>query len=221
MIEVRTKQYNYSPKGAFSVLYLSDLHLNRWSHKIICRLIQKINELDPDIILLGGDYVDTNRGFFYFTKLMTSLSKRQHVFAVAGNHDYFWGFNKIRSTIIENNGIWIEKTSISIVINRIKIHIDGNNPRKMDNTGFKILCLHQPIDIEKYNYNLVFAGHLHGGQIILWQTKKGLYPARFFYKWNRLQVRLKSTLYLISKGLGDTLPIRYNCKRDIIFVKIN
>lgn len=221
MIEIRTEHCICVKKGAFSVLYLSDFHFNRWSSKITYSIIQKIDDLNPDILLLGGDYVDSRRGFLYFKFLMKALSERKNVFAIAGNHDYFWGLSEIRATVTDNKGVWIEKTSVQILIDGIKIQIEGNNPKKNQNSDFKILCLHKPIDIEKYNYDLVFAGHLHGGQIVLWQTKKGLYPARFFYKWNTLRVQLKSTLYLISKGLGDTLPIRYNCKRDIIHVRVN
>jgi predicted MPP superfamily phosphohydrolase len=85
-----------------------------------------------------------------------------------------------------------------------------------------ILCLHQPITLKprKHPYQLVFAGHLHGSQFVFWQTPQGLYPGRWFYTWNRLQDWRDHCLYIISKGLGDTLPIRYNCKKDMIFVRV-
>jgi uncharacterized protein len=92
-----------------------------------------------------------------------------------------------------------------------------------ETADFSILLLHRPIDVRKiaHTYNLIFAGHLHGGQAVLWSTCKGLFPGRLVYKWNRLSVDYGNCQYLISKGLGDTLPIRYNCRKDSILVGIN
>jgi uncharacterized protein len=50
--------------------------------------------------------------------------------------------------------------------------------------------------------------------------RKGLFPGRFFYKWNILEKQIDGCLYAISKGVGDTLPIRYDCPKDILLVEI-
>jgi len=221
--EIRQEFYPSTKQEDFSVLYISDLHLNGYSQNITIRLIEKIDQLNPTIILLGGDYIDTKKGMMSFLHLLKYISLRKNVFAVAGNHDYYFGIHIIKDLMIKNNVIWIEKETTTIFLNNYKIEIIGNKQYKEKSSAdFSILCLHKPIDINPFNnsYNLVFAGHLHGSQFVFLQTLKGLYPGRLFYKWNILKTKINDCYYLISKGLGDTLPIRYNCKKDIIFVEI-
>lgn len=221
--EVRKEQCISNVAGNFSVLYLSDFHFNKYSGGITKNIITKINGLNPDIILLGGDYVDTKKGLLHFTTLMQAIAGRKNVFAVAGNHDYFFGLLAIKDIITNNNAAWIEKKSYSFKLNNTIIQIDGNNLQtKKDDMAFSILCLHKPVNTNwhKENYNLVMAGHLHGGQFIFWKSANGLYPGKLFYKWNILKEKLNNCHYFVSKGLGDTLPIRFNCKKDMIFVNV-
>ncbi len=221
--EVRHEQYPSGIAASFSILYLSDLHLNRLGKSIISKIITKINELNPDIILLGGDYVDSRKQLVYLDTLLQALSKRKNVFAIAGNHDYRFGISTIRQIMEANNIGWIENASATISIHNSTIQIDGSKPCiKKSKADFSILCLHQPVDIKRFKdqYQLAFAGHLHGCQFVLWQNDKGLYPGRFFYKWNLLEKREGNCRYFISKGMGDTLPARYNCAKEMIFVQV-
>jgi hypothetical protein len=221
--ELRKEIILLENSSSFSVLYLSDLHLNRFSQRLIQQVIDCIETQNPNIILLGGDYVDTHRGFFYFEQLLEKISQRQHVFAIAGNHDYFYSISKIKSVCEKFNVIWIENSYSVLTINNLTIKIVGTKLQaNLPSSDFSILCLHEPIDIQPFHtaYDLVLAGHLHGCQFIFWENEKGLFPGKLFYRWNILKTQIGSCLYLVSKGLGDTLPIRWNCKRDIILVEV-
>jgi uncharacterized protein len=129
----------------------------------------------------------------------------------------------IKNICEKHNITWLENQSNRLEINGLEIEIVGSKPQKKStNVGFRILCLHQPIDISPFQmeYDLVFAGHLHGCQFVFWETPKGLFPGKFFYRWNILKAQFGNCLYLVSKGLGDTLPIRFNCKRDVVMVEV-
>lgn len=206
----------------FSVIFLSDLHFNGFSKKICAQLIETINKLRPDLILLGGDYVDTNTGFYFFQQLLSALSLYcPNVFAIAGNHDYLFGINKIQNLIDKERIGWIEQKSIRVNINGCCIKLDGNKIfPSLAEDAVSILCMHKPLPFKKLHtqYQLAFAGHLHGCQFVLWENENGLYPGRYFYVNNIRETRNERSVYLISKGLGDTLPLRYNCKKDILFV---
>jgi predicted MPP superfamily phosphohydrolase len=207
----------------FSILYLSDLHFNKLSQSITTRISTTIEALNPTVIFFGGDYVDSKRGLIHLSNLLYSISHRQNIFACAGNHDYYFGIDEIRKILIENNVVWLEKKSFSLNLKNTKIKIDGNFISKEKNIyDFSILLLHKPIHIDKFkdNYNLALAGHLHGSQFVFWKSKNNLYPGKFFYEWNMLKTKLNNCQYFISKGLGDTLPIRYNCKRDLLFIQV-
>jgi len=187
------------------------------------KLVEKIDLLNPTIVLLGGDYVDAAAGFPYFNQLLHALSARRHVFAIAGNHDRWTGLDKIEAMVVSHHIAWIEGKSIDLDLFDKKVCIEGNRPTKAaKQVDVAILCLHIPIDIEPYQhgYDIVFAGHLHGSQLVFWETDKGLFPGRLFYRWNLRKTQIGSCHYFIGKGLGDTLPIRYNCEKEIIFLNL-
>lgn len=222
--EIRREKCVINSPNDFSVLFLSDLHFNRFSQSNSKRIAATINELNPTLVLLGGDYVDSRRGLIHLNNFLATICQRQNIFAIAGNHDYYFGVDKIKKILLNNKVIWLENKSFNLNFKNTKFKIDGNliSEDNGDN-DFSILLLHKPLHINqfKYNYNLVFAGHLHGGQFVFWKTHNKLYPGKFFYKWNILKAEFNNCKYFISKGLGDTLPIRYNCQRDLLFVQIS
>lgn len=221
--EIRNEVYFTAVKSEISVMYLSDLHFNKFSNKVVTDLIETINKINPTIILLGGDFTDSKKGLVQFENLLNGITNRKHIYAIAGNHDYFFGINKIKEICLQNNINWIEKTQVVIELTSLKILIDGNIVTENNLVyDLAILCLHKPIETKnlKRSYHLIFAGHLHGSQFVFWKKNESLFPGKWFYKWNILKQTNLNSLYLISKGLGDTLPIRYNCKKDILLVTI-
>jgi uncharacterized protein len=248
--ELRQYTYPFGPLEGKRILYLSDMHYHRLSSRRVENNIQQIHRIDPDIILLGGDYIDTPFGLPHFQHLITSISHKP-VFAIAGNHDTPW-LRRIRTIIENSTATWLHNTTTSLQLANTAtttantatptnpttpatatIYLDGRQTAQTDppphpqttktpTENLSILCLHRPIDVRHLTkkYNLIFAGHLHGGQIVLWQTPKGLYPIKWLYRWNQLDIASGPCKYLISKGLGDTLPLRYNCRRDAILVTL-
>jgi predicted MPP superfamily phosphohydrolase len=218
------RKYGCLAEGASGtrILYLSDFHYNRFGQRLVENVCSAIGDINPEIVLLGGDYADSKKGVYYFKRMMESITWGRKVFAIAGNHDR----RRIRQikTIVEGcNGVWLEKKSAIVDLGNFTIRIDGGLPAtRSSGADFSILCLHRPIDTEgiAHRYQVIFAGHLHAGQMVLWQRANGLYPGRLIYKWNRLAARFGGCQYLISKGLGDTLPIRYNCRKDVILVEL-
>jgi len=220
--EIRKYSCFLKKAAGIKILYLSDLHFNWFGQRLAETLSEEIEKIHPDIILLGGDYTDSQMGLYYFHDMMDSIAHFKNIFAIGGNHDR----PRIQQTrqIIETcNGAWLDKSSATITSGGLTIQIDGGAPATPSGTAdLSILCLHKPIDVAKFahHYHLIFAGHLHGSQAVLWSTKNGLYPGRLIYKWNRLSAHFGNCQYLISKGLGDTLPIRYNCRKDAILVEV-
>jgi predicted MPP superfamily phosphohydrolase len=222
--EVRQVDYRCAGAGSFTVLYLSDLHLTRYGGPLVARLIATITELDPQLILLGGDYLDGPRGVAHFGRLLGFLASRPHVFVVAGNHDEWFGLAKVKKMVEAHRLTWLGDEAVEIGLAGRRIAVSGKGASGWAvGVDFSILCLHQPVGLPRLGaaHNLAFAGHLHGGQVVLWRSARGLYPGRLFYRWNILQARLGNCLCIISKGLGDTLPVRYNCPKDVVLVRVN
>ncbi|MEZ4813801.1 MAG: metallophosphoesterase [Bdellovibrionota bacterium] len=211
-IFIREEKINLSVPCRFT--YLSDFHFSGFTSSLfIDQIIYKVKNLNPSFILLGGDLVDHRTGLIKLKLLISKLTVIAPVLAISGNHDDYVGKNNVSKIVIDSGGSWIENSRKSIK----NITIDGSihkNPPK--NT---ILCSHNPNIFPKAvaaGYKIIIAGHLHGGQIVLWQLKKKLYPAAFFYKWNGTRFENGTSTMIVSRGLNDTIPIRWNCPREII-----
>lgn len=212
----------------YNLLYISDLHLG-WSrsNSIVRNLVHLAQTHAPDLILLGGDLVDRKRGLQLLTQAVQELSAIAPVGAISGNHDQWVGVHLVKEAVIAGGGNWLDDRSWQWSIGTHILQIDGglhcqNLPSPDDQSAnYKILCAHNPIAIEQaQGYQLVLAGHLHGCQWVFWERQGRLYPGAWFYRWNGLRWWREKTLMLVSRGVGDTLPIRWNCPREVILCQI-
>ena len=219
---VREEAYSAGQGAPFSIAFLSDLHFKKDSGLIVKDILDHLESIQPSLILLGGDYIDREMGEVHFEHLIREMCRKWKVLAIAGNHDHFFGVTRIQNMIEQFNGIWIEKRSHEESINGVHVVVDGNAviPRDKVN-GIHILCSHKPRDINDHTrYNIILAGHLHGSQVVLWKKNDELYPGRLFYKWNGLRYRKDDTAMFVSRGISDTLPVRLNCEREIVVVRV-
>lgn len=223
--EVRMERMVCAVGSAIRILYLSDLHFTKRSGEMAAKLVEEVSRLCPDLVLLGGDYVDSYAGLLHMESLLRGISGVAPILAIAGNHDRFFGIKTVRELMESHQVKWIEGASLNLEVKGTEIHIDGNiavEVERISGNTIRLLCLHKPLDLKKLRaqYHLAFAGHLHGSQCVLWENRKGLFPGRWFYKWNRLKALIGECHYYISRGLGDTLPIRYNCPKEIVVVDL-
>ncbi|MBE0663471.1 MAG: metallophosphoesterase [Bacteroidales bacterium] len=74
----------------YRIVQLSDIHLGRWhSQKPLQKAVEMVNSLDADLIAFTGDLVNyATSEALPFTETLSSLSAKDGVFAVLGNHDY-------------------------------------------------------------------------------------------------------------------------------------
>jgi len=193
------------------LLYISDLHFSGWASHILQQVLEVCQDIRPDIILLGGDLVDFPTGF----KLLSQFIQQQScpVYAIHGNHDEMVGLDNVKNCVMRSGGHWLDKP---IAIHRT-LSISGI-PQKT-NTPYSILCTHDPAifpDAVQAGYTLTLAGHLHGGQMVIAQYKDRLYPGAFVYQWNGDIFKSGNSTLIVSKGVHDTIPIRWNCQREVI-----
>lgn len=218
IVQVREVSHSCGVREPVSILFLSDLHFSKSSQLIADQILAHAMRLSPDLILLGGDYVDFKSGLPVMDKFLRELQQIAPCIAILGNHD-FWFYKKRILELFSSHQVPVlgEKG-----LNRYQEHglqIDAI-PHK---EGGDVLLQHEPkqLDAVLHQYKLILAGHLHGGQIVLWATEKGWYPGRLFYKWNRSSLAKDSAIAIVSRGLGDTFPLRYNCPKELIYVKLS
>lgn len=216
-VEVRNVKHATAQGSQLNLLFLSDLHFTSRSTTIAIQIMNHAKALNPDLILLGGDYVDSKSGLSILEELMIALRELAPCVAVFGNHDY-WIFKSRLSQIFESRNVEL-LDSDHTTCEMLGLKIDAKPMLE----GGDVLLLHKPKKLDRVlkTYSLVFAGHLHGGQFVFWESQHGYFPGRLFYRWNRGEVRSDTSLAIISKGLGDTLPIRYKCPKELIYVELS
>jgi predicted MPP superfamily phosphohydrolase len=103
------------------------------------------------------------------------------------------------------------------------IRIDGAITGAASNEP-RVFCAHYPSvfpEAAAAGYRLVLAGHLHGGQCVLATRGGKLYPAVWVHRWHGLRFVDRGATLLVSRGGGDTLPVRFNCPREVVVCEIH
>lgn len=215
--EIRKELISNKDLNGLKLIFLSDFHLNKYSLPIVESLISSLEKIKPDLILLGGDFLDSKGGIPYFELFLSGISPIGKVFAILGNHDYWWQ-KYLKQCFAKFNVHLLAESETKFYYKEHTILI-SNNPKSIRLHPFQILLMHKPIKLGASNFDVAFAGHLHGCQFVFWQKDQKLFPGAFFYPMNQLKLQEREFSYFISKGLGDTLPIRYNCKKDFLYLQ--
>ena len=215
----------------YKIVQLSDLHDKQFGENQE-KLISHIDSINPDAIFLTGDFV-TKKSIEYSTELIEKLSEKYEMFFVTGNHEARHAtYHEFKKVLIENNVHMINNEAFTITKGESHLNIVGlqdlafyrtsekNQEKKFerklkdltkDLTGPTLLLSHRPeyIDVySKYDVNLVFSGHAHGGQFILpfvgsvYSTDQGLFP-----ELTRGKHEKDGTTMIISRGLGNLAPV--------------
>lgn len=211
---VRQEEIHLGLARPLRVLYASDLHLGRWwTRAVPDQLAQAVQETAPDLILLGGDLADNRPGLTALRECVRELVAVAPTHAVPGNHDERTGLAEVRAAVEAGGGHWLLDLPIDGPV-RIEGRID---PAPC--AVCRVLCTHHPGDFPAaaaVGYGLVLAGHLHGGQCVLATLRGRQYPAAWVYRWHGLRFVERGAVLLVSRGAGDTLPVRFNCPREVI-----
>ncbi|MDP3831552.1 MAG: metallophosphoesterase, partial [Ignavibacteriaceae bacterium] len=174
-IKVKTFELTF-PKGegnleSLNIVFFSDSHLTPINDGIFAdRLVQEVNQLNPDLILLGGDIIDDNSMNLDRHEISTKLKKLKSlhgVFTCNGNHEYIVGIDEAQDYLAKSN-IVVLRDSVLVIANSLQVisrddrqrnrFSDENRKslRELVNSSNKnlpsILLDHQPFDLDSSAY---------------------------------------------------------------------
>jgi len=200
------------------ILFASDLHLRKHGPPhIVDGLVEIASREYPDLVLLGGDLVDWTSGLEPLQSLVRRLSRVAPVGAVAGNHDRWIGVARVRAAVLAGGGRWLQDAPWFLTSD---FAVYGSSEQPVQAASHHLLCTHHPGATLGRHFDLTLSGHLHGGQFVFYQRHGRLYPGAFLYRWNGLRFDDEGKTLLISRGVQDTLPLRWNCPREVLIVDI-
>lgn len=199
------------------VLYISDIHLRPSNNEDVTReILQVVKAEEPSLILLGGDLADRRASLTSLTNLVANMGKYCPVAATSGNHDTLVGVSQVRGAVVKGGGVWLPDATFQWGEVQIVSRVD-----QAISDRATILCCHYPTDFQQAygrGIKLVLAGHLHGWQIVLWERGEYLYPGAWLSRWNGLRFERSDSTMLVSRGVTDLFPLRWNCPREVILV---
>ncbi len=186
------KDYNLSstkiPKSfdGFKIVHFSDIHFGRTTNeKEVNTVVDKINEIKPDIVLFSGDLFDpyinlSDNNINFLKDAFSRINAKLKKYAVYGDYDiqykekYDEILNNANFEILngENKAIYYNGNVpiyISGASSISKTTPDYSKSFKKDKDGLQLFLSHEPgviMDV-KANADFIFSGHTLGGLIRL------------------------------------------------------
>jgi predicted MPP superfamily phosphohydrolase len=231
------------PKGTgkldeLNIVMAADLHLSPIDgEKLLSKIVDKINSVNPDIILFAGDIVDDKAEILKPRGIGESFNRlraKYGIYSVSGNHEFI---NDVESSVkfMENYGMKVIRDSYELVdssfyvIGREDVVMDrftGKKRKKLaeiistiKSDHPKILLDHTPVKLEQAENNgidLQLSGHTHHGQI---------WPGNIFtnmiYELSWGYMKRGKTQYYVSSGAGTWgPPVRTGSKSEIVNIRV-
>ena len=213
------------------IVYLSDIHFGAFFKEDRLRdLVRRVNALDADLILLGGDYAEDSQTAVDFWKNRPGFQARWGVAGVPGNHDRTLPESNLKKlmTAMEENGVYplvndaflLKKDGKTLAVCGIDDLYNGHPDlekceSKCRNADFTIFLSHTPDvlpSIPAPFYQLMLCGHTHGGQVTLFGRavfSSSRLGSRYLSGWKKE----KGADILISNGVGTSvLPVRLGAR---------
>ncbi len=242
-LQIRTLEITIPKKVAemksMNIVAVSDIHLGTIiGRKRFDRIVEKINALQPDIVLFPGDIVDEDLAPVIKDNLGESLKNikpKYGVYAITGNHEYIGGVEEACRYLTEHGVTMLRDTAIKInhtlfLIGREDRSIGQFQGKRrktleelmqgVDTTSPVILMDHQPFHLEEAVRNRVdlqLSGHTHHGQ--LWPLN--LITNRVYeISWGYL--KKEQTHIYVSSGAGSWgPPIRLGNTPEIVNIRLS
>ncbi|MEW5819594.1 MAG: metallophosphoesterase [Cyanobacteriota bacterium] len=224
--------------NGFKIILLSDIHAGDYIRpKYIDKIVSICNDLEPDIVVIAGDFTETGpEDIYWCAEKLSKIKTNLGIFAVLGNHDIWNGEEEISNALIKNQIIVLRNENKTISINNKEIIIAGVDDFKFGNCDIDkalknvspekttILISHNPDIIQnlgEYSINLLLCGHIHGGQ---WRFPiiGPLYiPSKLGKKHAWGLSSSGNTYVYTSKGVGSTsIPFRINCPPEVALITL-
>lgn len=230
-VKITSSKIPSSFKG-YKILQISDLHNKKFGDNQDV-LIQKIKSIDPDIIAITGDLIDSKSYDAEVSmQLIREIVKKYPVYFVTGNHEQWSGkYNNLEKelkkydvNVLRNEHVGIRKGEQEINLLGIddpefvtgnrdegNIIIDEIKKAKieMQPDKYNVLLSHRPEFIKEYTnerLDLVLSGHAHGGQVRLPFIGGLVAPNQgVLPKYTAGLYVEQNTSMVVSRGLGNSI----------------
>lgn len=241
----------YLPEWADSmkIVHLSDLHEKLFGDNN-SDLIKMVEKAQPDIIAVTGDMLQSLEGLDYVRSLAPKLRAIAPVYYVTGNHEWAVDWTSSREggerltpalkNLLEESGIvYLDSSYLPLGDGMVIAGLcDPNGPSGEASAGtlhgliekdygsgvFTVLLSHRYDMFSEYvsaGFDLVLAGHAHGGVVRLPFTDGLIGPGREWLPTMTSGANTDGrTTMIVSRGIGDTDFPRFLNRPEVITITL-
>lgn len=210
--------------GHCRFVHFTDFH-HKGDVEYAADVVRTINELAPDFVCFTGDLVEEAR--FAPEALAFIRQIEAPVYGAPGNHDFQSGvaFSDFADGFAATGGAWLAGESTLIPQHDVEIVGMGRNgvrafgARRADR---QMLLMHYPAVANGLGrrFDLILAGHSHGGQIRLPFVGALLVPKGVGAYDHGYYETPGGPLY-VNAGIGTyRIPFRWNCRPEITLITL-
>ena len=209
----------------YNIIFISDVHLGTNTSKHLSKILNKIQTLEYDFLLIGGDLIDSSSFKLNDLNLLNNFKK--DIYFVNGNHEYYLKdfknkieqLKKFKIKVLKNSSIQINDINIIGIddlqskFSKIKF-VEKLNKKNL----FNLVLSHKPDiwDNIKSKNDLMLSGHTHNGQIFPFNF---LVKLKFKFIYGIYEYK-KSKLY-VSSGAGCWGPkLRIGSSNEIVNIHL-
>jgi len=232
-----------SELSGMRVAFLSDLHVGspHWGIERLHELVQTVNAEQPDLILLGGDYLINGVWFGNHVEAepialeLGQLHAPLGVFAVLGNHDWWNDGPKVRAafeahgiTVLDDEVRRIHSKGKSVCLLGVRDETERvRSARKELELALPdmplLVLMHEPdlfADLDE-RATLTLAGHTHGGQVDLPFFGRRVVPSRFGARFAAGHIVENDRHLFVTTGVGTSIiPVRFRVPPEIALLTL-
>lgn len=181
-----------------TVAFLPDLHLH--SREDAEPTIERLTEIQPDVILIGGDLVDEETPTIEVVDYLLEHVDSKERFAVLGNHEYWSGMAELCVSYLRRWGFTVLRDqTVESMVGKV-FGIDWRDSRVYSSVEAEGLVIAHDPNVADYVRGdcFILAGHTHGGisigGMLLYSNSK---YSRGFY-----EIGPNVKMY-VSRGIGN------------------
>ncbi len=233
VVEIRLRGLGRTFDG-YRIAFLTDMHSSPlvpawWLDRAVAAALA----LKPDLIALGGDFLDDDPHFIQsLGDILGPLRAPDGVVGVLGNHDHYVGEHGVRAELVRAGVRELFNASIQLARGGDALAIAGVGDLERDIIDFdrvlhgvgetvpRIVLSHDP-DVFAFwpkgvRLDLMLSGHTHGGQAWLPIVGPPYVPSQFGFRFLAGQIREGNRQLYVSRGVGSSgVPFRWRCPPEL------